>query len=133
MHTTNYRNAFISASPDCPAPIARAPDKPGSVADIQYRMIAASPGRHTSDDVIFATHAIRAGIAESDRAAARAAFFSKGQACLRASPLVKTHGWGVLHDGEGRVTLVARGSADYDRLAADPDLAQCAGMRSKRS
>lgn len=132
MHTTNYRNAFISVSPDCPAATARAPDKPGTVAAIQYRMMTEAPGALTSDDVIFATHAQRAGIPDADRAQARAAFFSRGQACLRASPLVKTHGWGVLHDGAGRVTLVPRGSAEYDRLSSDPALAQFFGMRAKR-
>lgn len=132
MHTTNYRSAFIAVSPDCRAAKGRVPDKPGTVADLQYRMIAGAPGVHTSDDVIFSIHAARAGIAEKDRPAARAAFFSRGQACLRSSPLVKTHGWGVLHDAEGRVTLVGRGGGDYDRLVADPSLAQFSGMRSKR-
>ncbi|WP_298711512.1 DUF6157 family protein [Micrococcus sp. 2A] len=41
----------------------------------------------------------------------REAFFAKSQACLRASPLGKRHGWGLHHDAEGRVALVPLGSA----------------------
>ncbi|MBK8458086.1 MAG: hypothetical protein IPL47_14065 [Phyllobacteriaceae bacterium] len=133
MHTTNYRNAFIAVSPDTKAVGAIVPDKPGSVAGRQYAMIAGAPHRLTSDDVIFTIHADRAGLAEAERPAARAAYFSKGQACQRSSPLVKSFGWGVHHDGEGRVALAALGSADYAKYASDPALEQTVGMRSKRA
>ena len=62
----------------------------------------------------------------------RAAFFGKPQACLRASPLVKKHGWGIHHDADGRVAAVAVEGADYAKLKARGDLKQTVGMRSKR-
>ena len=133
QHTTNYFSAFISVSPDTEARAGVIPGKAGSVADLQYRMIAAAPYRHSSDDVIFTVHADRAGLSEGERPAARAAFFSKGQACLRASPLVKSFGWGVHHDADGRVALAACESADYAKLSSDPELDQIPGMCSTRA
>jgi hypothetical protein len=133
MHTTNYRQTFIAVSPDSKAELARTPDKPGSVAELQWRMISANPYRFTSDDVIFAVHAQRNGITEADRSAARAAFFSKGQPCLRSSPLVKTHGWGLHHNNEGRVALYAVESEEYASLCERDDISVVAGMRSKRA
>lgn len=133
MHTTNYANTFIAVSPDTVATAGRVPEKAGSVAALQWAMIHAAPYTYTSDDVIFAVHAERKEIAEADRAAARAAFFSKGQPCLRSSPLVKTHGWGVHHDDKGRVALVGRDSAAYAAMSARQDLTIVAGMRSKRA
>lgn len=132
MHTTNYRSAFISVSPDSACEVARVPDKPGSVAWLQWKMVSDSPYRFTSDDVIFAVHAERNAIAEAERPAARAAFFSRGQPCLRSSPLVKTHGWGVHHDAEGRVALVPVDAPGYAEYLERDDLTVVAGMRSKR-
>ena len=132
MHTTNYINSFITVSPDSTAQMGWAPDKPGSVAARQYQMIASAPYRHTSDDVIFTVYADRREIAALDRDAARVAFFAKGQACLRASPLVKTYGWGVHHDAEGCVALYGVETAEYANLRDDPTLEIVVGMRSRR-
>lgn len=133
MHTTNYNDTLIAVSPDSTAEAARVPEKIGTVAEMQWAMIDAAPYAHTSDDVIFTVHARRSGIADADRAAARAAFFSKGHACLRSSPLVKSHGWGVHHDERGRVALVAIESARYAELADREDITVLPGMRSKRA
>ena len=132
MHTTNYVNTFILVSPDSAADAARVPDKPGSVAAMQYEKLAASPSAMTSDDLIFAVFVERNGIAEADWPAARAAFFSKGQPCLRSSPLVKSFGWGVHHDEKGRIALYGVGTPEYRALAAREDLAGLPGLRSKR-
>ncbi|WP_309128372.1 DUF6157 family protein [Microbacterium sp.] len=134
-HTTNYTATFIEVAEDCPTDHAQEPpigEKP-TIAALHYRLIAEQPFAHTSDDVIFETHAVRRGIDDADRVAAREAFFSKGQPCLRSSPLGKRYGWGILHDAEGRVSLVARESEEYARLAADPALAHTRAMRSKRA
>lgn len=119
MHTTNYADTFITVAPDSTTPTAREPD-PGkpTVARRAFAMIAEAPYTHTSDDVLFAVYADRHDIPEADRPAARAAFFSKGQACLRASDLPKKFGWGVHADGQGRVALVAVESPAYAELAA---------------
>jgi Family of unknown function (DUF6157) len=63
----------------------------------------------------------------------RAVFFSKGQACLRASPLVKQYGWGVHHDAKGRVALIAAESPEYAALSASHRLTRVPGMRSSRA
>jgi hypothetical protein len=134
--TTNYHDTFIEVAEDSRATSGEVPSaKNGAptVAGLQYAMLADAPYVHTSDDVLFGVHADRRGVPDSDRAAARAAFFSKGQPCFRASPLTKQYGWGVHADAEGRIALVAVGSEEYARLAADPGLQHLRAMRSKRA
>jgi hypothetical protein len=135
MHTTNYVDTFIEVADDCPADDGIEPPAKDSatVAQLHYELIAARPYALTSDEVIFETHARRAGIAEHDREVAREAFFSKGQPCLRSSPLGKRYGWGVHSDAQGRVAVYPRGSAEYARLAEDPALAHTGAMRSRRA
>ncbi|MEE6273043.1 DUF6157 family protein [Georgenia sp. MJ206] len=118
MGTTNYRETFIAVAEDCPAAAGTVPTAPGSVAALTYELISAAPYTLTSDDVLFTVHAVRKGIAEDDRAQAREEFFAKPQACLRASPLGKTYGWGVHHDAEGRVALYGVETERYAELAA---------------
>jgi len=139
-HTTNYVDTFITVAEDSTAAGAVVPPErtPASVTERVFRMIADNPYRFTSDDVLFTVWADRRGIAEGDRAAARAEFFSKGQPCLRSSDLGKRYGWGVHSDAEGRVALVGLGSSDYAGLAAgttpsgDP-VAVTRAMRSSRA
>lgn len=139
-HTTNYTSTFIEVAEDCPTDHAQEPPAGPSTSSgtvptigaLHYRMIAEHPFERTSDDVIFSTWALRHGIDPAD-GEARDEFFSKGQACLRASPLGKRYGWGVLSDAEGRVTLVPRESEEYALLAADPTLGHTRAMRAKRA
>ena len=137
MHTTNYHNTFIEIAEDCPTGTAEVPPrtegKPPTVANVQFDLVADAPYSRTSDDLLFTAHATRKGIPDADLAAAREQFFSKGQACLRASPLAKRYGWGIHHDAEGRVALVPAGSEEYAGLAADPHLAHVKAMRSRRA
>ena len=128
MHTTNDTDTFIAVAPAGPAMVAEAPPvRPApSVARIQYEMLVDAPYVHTSDDVVHASQGERRGID-------RETFFAKGQACLRASPLVKRYGWGLHHDAEGRVALVPVDSAEYAAFLADEALDQKAGMRSSRA
>jgi len=133
-HTTDYVATFIEVAEDCPVDRAVEPpvtEKP-TIAALHHRLISEHPFGRTSDDVIFETHALRHGIDPGD-AAAREEFFSRGQACLRSSPLGKRYGWGIVSDAEGRVALVPRESAEYERLAADPALAHTRAMRSRRA
>lgn len=133
LHTTNYSATFIEVADDCPVDRAVEPpsgDQP-TIAALHYRLIAEEAFARTSDDVIFATHALRNGVAVDD-AEARAAYFAQGRPCLRSSPLGKRYGWGILHDADGRVALVPRDSEEYSALAADPALAHTKAMRTKR-
>jgi hypothetical protein len=133
MHSTNYREALILPSPDCGAVTASVPGKPGTVAKMQYERLAEDPYSLTSDELLFGIHAERNGIEDTDRAEARARFFSKGQACLRASPLVKTFGWALHHDAQGRIALVDPASTQFGVLMAQSDVTKLWGMRSKRA
>jgi len=139
LHTTNLSNTFIRVAEDCPASSGQIPTersgKP-TVAVLQYAMIKNHPYAYTSDDVVFATsaagRALGAESKQAERQKAREQFFSRGQACLRASPLGKTFGWGVHSDTQGRVAIFAVDSSGYRQLAADPGIKQVKAMRSKR-
>lgn len=126
MKTTNYRDTLVTVSSDTPVTVGTIPEKPGSVAGAQHALLADKPYSLTSDDLLHAAHVARGG--EKDRET----FFAKPQACLRASPLVKQFGWGIHHDGEGRIALVAMESEDYARLLADPAVKKTPGMRRSR-
>lgn len=133
--TTDYRNTFIAVAPDCPATAAAVPplaDRP-SIAALQHRLLAERPYSLTSDELLFAVHAERAGVAEEDLEVERERFLAKDLACLRASPLGKRYGWGTHHDDAGRVALVGLGSPEYERLLLDPEVRQVAAMRSTRA
>ena len=137
MHSTDYVDTFIAVADDCPVPGAAVPPErtPAGVAALTFRMIFEAPYRYTSDDVVFTVWADRRGIAEADRAAARAEFFATGQPCLRASDLGKRYGWGIHADSAGRVALVPVGSAEYAGLAAGraPDGTAVTVTRAMRS
>lgn len=133
MHTTNYIETFITVSPDTAADAGMVPAKAGSVAQLQHALLSANPYGMTSDDLLFEVYAQRNGIDEQGKAEARAAFFAKPQACLRASPLVKQFGWGLHHDAEGRVALHGVETGRYRELSEQPDIKTLRGMRSKRA
>lgn len=135
MHTTDYHDTFIAVAEDCPVVAAQEPptaERP-TIARTQWELIADAPYTLTSDDVVFTTHARRAGIPAEELEAARAAFFSQGQPCLRSSPLAKRYGWGIHSDAQGRVALVPLGAPEYERFLADPALAHTRAMRSRRA
>ena len=132
MGTTNYCNTFVSIAPDSLAISGIVPSKPGSVAALQHALLADAPYKMTSDDLPFAVHAARRGIDAEEMASERRAFFEKSQACLRASPLPKSFGWGIHHDADGRVAIHSVGSTEYVQLSTDGAIKQTSAMRSKR-
>jgi hypothetical protein len=134
VHSTNYTNAFIEVAEDCKAEVGILPPEKQTktVARMQYEMIHDSPYQYTSDDVLFAIYAARNAIDEAERDYKRAEFFSKGQPCLRSSPLGKLYGWGIHYDGESRIALYARDSEDYARLMNDGSLQHLKAMRSSK-
>ena len=133
--TTNYWNTFIEVADDCPAAAGEQPSTTRAtptVAVLQYQLIAEHPYELTSDDVLFEVFARRGDVPAQGRAAAREQFFAKSQACLRASPLPKRHGWGIHHDEDGKVAVHGVDTADYRRLRDDPSLTHVKAMRSAR-
>jgi hypothetical protein len=135
-HTTNYVNTFIAVAEDSAAVRGTVPpvnEASPSVAARTWRLIAGRPYAYTSDDVVFTVWADRKDIPERDRAAAREAFFGKGQPCLRASDLGRKYGWGIHHDEQGRVAVVGIETAEYQALHDDPALKTVRAMRSRRA
>jgi len=132
-----YYDTFIAVAPDSTAPTGREPATGAklSVARAQFELIASEPHRWTQEDVLVATSGALRGhddLDEEERARLREEFLARPQACMRASPLPKTHGWGLLLDHEGRVALHGVGPPDYQRLSTDPGLTQLQAMASRR-
>ena len=113
--------------------MAKVPEKAGSVAALQYEMLAGKPYGLTSDDILSAVAAKRKGIAPEDVTNFRQDYFSKGQPCFRASPLTKTHGWAVHSDKNGFVALLAPDGAEFAQLQQDDGVKKINAMRSKRA
>ena len=140
----NYVNTFIAVADDCPVSASMIPKPRGAtktVAQRQFEMLN-TPYAHTQEEVLFEVWLARQGeagklavdeLASDEIEEVRSDFFAKGQPCLRASPLTKTHGWGVHFDGDGRAAIVAMESEDYAELLNDPDLNVIKAMRSKRA
>lgn len=131
--TTNYFQTFITVSPDSKAKVSAVPSKAGSIAALQHALLSADPYRFTSDDLLFEVHAQRKEIPEADRESERAAFFSRSQACLRTSPLVKQFGWGIHHDDKGKVAAYGVESEAYRKLSQKLGVKCVAGIRSKKA
>jgi len=134
-HTTNYTDTFILVAEDCPVSAAEVPPLKGTektVAALQFEMIEQHPYEYTSDDVIFGVYARRNDIRDTELNSEREKFFSKGQPCLRSSPLGKRYGWGVHSNAEGKVAVYPVESEEYKRLASDKKLKITRAMNSAR-
>lgn len=136
IHTTNYTNTFIQIADDCPVSEGQAPpvkEDSRTVASIQFDLIRKNPYKYTSDDIVFGTYAEKKDLTTDELEAERIQFFSKGQPCLRASPLTKKYGWGLHHDKNGKVALYGVETAAYKQLSVDPALQLVKAMRSKKA
>lgn len=134
-----YVNTFIAVAEDCRAATGEVPpERAGraTVAAIQYAMLVAAPGRWTQEDVQLASSLEVRGrddLSKEELERLRQDYFARPRACLRASPLPKTFGWGLHYDAEGRITLHAVDSEEYARRSSDPALNQLRAMRSSRT
>lgn len=136
VHTTNYFNTFIEVADDCPVDKAETPPIKGdskTIANIQFELIHKHPYKYSSDEVVFQCYALKNEITETERDAALQQFFSKGQPCLRSSPLPKRYGWGVHSNEEGKVALFPLGSEQYEAFIADEKVKKVKAMRSKKA
>lgn len=134
-HTTNYQNAFIEVAEDCPVQGGEIPPQKGdtkTVANLQFDMLYRHPYKYTSDDVIFQVYADKNDLTKKEYKEAREAFFSKGQPCLRTSPLTKRYGWGVHHDKDGKVALYGSETPEYKKLSKDKTLKVVKAMRTRK-
>lgn len=134
-HTTNYKDSFIAVADDCPAAAGEIPPMRGnkkSVANIQFELVSNNPYRYTSDDVLFQVYTERNELTEGELAQGRKLFFSKGQPCLRASPLTKRYGWGVHSDSNGKIAIYGRETEEYAQFVSGGDVKIVKAMKSSR-
>lgn len=135
IHTTNYTDTFIAIAEDSPATAGETPPVKGNkqtVANIEFDLIKKHPYQFTSDDVLFTVYAQRNDLTKAELKTAREQFFSKGQACLRASPLTKRYGWGIHSDAEGKVALYGCETEAYKKFTQDKNLKVVRAMRSSK-
>ena len=135
VHTTNYINTFIEIAPDSPTDLGQVPvSKTGAktAALIAYETIRDRPYQYTSDDILFKIFAIKNELLPSEYEESRAHFFSKGQACLRASALTKRYGWGIHHNEFGKIALYSAGSPEYQRFVSDAQVKKVKAMKSSK-
>ncbi|RYD19559.1 MAG: hypothetical protein EOP88_18510 [Verrucomicrobiaceae bacterium] len=136
----SYSETFIRVSPDTKATAGTVPpEKAGArtVAGWQHALLAEHPYQLTERELYFRVHCHRHGISDAEAAKQRetilAEVFAKPQACLRASPLPKSYGWGVHYDEKGRIALAGVETAAYAKFTKDKALKQLDAMRSKRA
>lgn len=135
VHTTNYENTFIEVAEDTPATSGEIPkqkDDAKTIANIEFEMISNNPYKYSSDDVLFQVFADRNDLTKSEYNEAREKFFSKGQACFRASPLTKRYGWGIHNNENGKIALFGMETEEYQKLSKDKNLKIVKAMRSSR-
>jgi len=91
-HTTNYTNTLIEIAEDSPVSASVIPvvknDKK-TIATYQYEKLSKHPLKYTSDELLFEIFAERNDISPAELEEEKQNYFSKGQACLRTSPLAK--------------------------------------------
>lgn len=134
-HTTNYKSTFIEIAEDCPTVFGEIPPTKGdkkSVANIQFEMIKQNPYKYNSDEVIFQCYATKKDLTKKELPAEKENFFSKGQPCLRASPLTKQYGWGVHNNEDGKIAIYGAETPEYKKYSTDKNLKIVKAMRSKR-
>jgi Family of unknown function (DUF6157) len=133
-HTTNYFDTFIEVAEDTKVSNGTVPPmkEKKTVAEMQYEMIHKNPYKFTSDDVLFQVFADRNDLTKKEYKQARENFFSKGQACFRASPLTKTYGFGIHSNAEGKIALIGMETQQYQEFLNDDRIKKLKAMKSAR-
>lgn len=136
----NYYDTFIQVAPDCPvqtAVIPRLKGKNKSVPILEYELLYGQPYAYTQEEVLFAVHVQRAGIASGELKSRHNhlwnEFFAQPRACLRTSALPKKYGWGIHFDVEGKTAIYPMESAAYRQFTQSKNITQLRAMRSKRA
>ncbi len=134
-HTTNYFDTFIEIAEDTKATSSIKPptknDKK-TTAEMQYDLMSTNPYKYTSDDILFQVFASRNDLTQEEYTVAREEFFSKGQPCLRTSPLAKTYGFGIHSDSDGKVASYGMETEEYQKLVANDKIKKVKAMRSSK-
>lgn len=134
-HTTNYTGTLIEIAQDSPVSKAVIPvvkNEKKTIANYQFEKLSKKPLKYTSDELLFEIFVERNDISPSEFEAEKQKFFSKGQACLRTSPLAKKNGFGIFHNQDSKIKLVPVESEEYQELLKDAAVAKVKAMRSKK-
>lgn len=133
-HSTNYFQTLIEVAPDTKALQSAAPPRKDkrTVAERHFEKLQARPYRYTSDDLLFETQADIHEWDSDSLQAKRQEFFSKGQACLRASSLTKIYGFGIHANETGHIALIPMESSHYQALLEDDRIHKVKAMRSTK-
>lgn len=135
IHTTNYTDTFIEVADDCKVSQGLVPEIKNdkkTIAFMQFEMLSKKPYVYTSDDILFQVYADRNDLTKSEYETARKQFFSKGQACFRASPLTKQFGFGVHADKNGKIALYGIETEAYQKFIRDPNIKKVKAMRTSK-
>lgn len=135
-HTTNYQNTFITIAKTCNLTAAVIPIIKGNkktIANLQFYYLYNNPYLYTSDELLFLIFALRNNIANVNIAQAKTTFFSKGQPCMRASPLGKTHGWGVHFNNIAKMAIYGIETPEYHTCVNNIAIKKWAAMGTKRA
>ena len=135
VHSTNYFDTFIETAEDCPALKGELPpikNNAKTVANIQFDLIKKNPYKYTSDDILFQVFADKNDLTKQEYKKAREEFYSKGQPCLRASPLTKRYGWGVHYDKDGKIALYGCETNEYVSFTKNKKIKILKAMKSKK-
>lgn len=132
IHSTNYFDTFIEVAPDTKVSSGTPPPskEKKTVAQMQYELICNNPYKFSSDDILFQVYADRNDLKESEYKHAREQFFSKGQPCLRTSPLAKTYGYGIHSNRDGKIALYGMETNEYANFIADSEVVKVKAMKS---
>ncbi len=135
IHSTNYFDTFIEIADDCPAltgeiPPIKADSK--TAANIQYDLIKKNPYKYTSDDILFLIFADKNDLIRQEYKKSRDQFYSKGQPCLRASPLTKRYGWGIHYNKEGKIAIYGCDTQAYLNFIKNKEITILKAMKSKK-
>lgn len=134
FHSTNYINTFIEVAEDTQVSEGTAPPirNKKTIAEMQYQLITQFPYKYTSDELLFQIYADRNALNEADYKEARNIFFSKGQACLRASPLTKKYGFGIHSNHEGKIACYGMETKEYRNFINDANIKKVKAMKSMK-
>ena len=135
IHTTNYIDTFIEVADDCPTNKCEVPTSKGNsktIAEMQFELLVKNPYKFTSDDILFQVFADRNDLTKPEYKEAREQFFSKGQACFRASPLTKRFGFGVHSDKDGKIAIFGMETNEYEQFLSNKKIQKVKAMRTSK-
>jgi hypothetical protein len=139
METQGYKNTFVTISADSPVQTSIIPQlKNGkkTIHLLEYELLTANPYCYNHEGLIYQLYLLKKGLNGSlspyEEEVLKTKLFSKGHPCLRASTLIKKHGFGAHYNGDGNIALYAIESIEYIAFINDIGVIKVAGMRSKR-